>query len=722
MKKGLLIFCASILLTTFYPIAGHAETTVGEDLTESTTSPLTTTTTETVSTTSTTEESTVSSEPIEQETETDQSTIPEATSAPEMKLNEQTSSSTQETSTSSEEKPKLEISAQKTDRQYVKINRAAVLYTLQGSELIPTKTLAASSQLFKTTKKAQAADGEFLAISDQKNQALGWVKKAEVTVLKGSYETVNRYVTITKKGYSFWQDPSFAKENLKSAPYYQKTLRVAEVFHHTNGSDYLAIYRNNGQFVGYINASGTAAAPGQQGIFLSDNQYATITSKNYTIWNNFNWQKKGTSAAYAGKTVKIKGRYEHYNGSRYYSLYDSKGKWLGYMNATGLKATKNPQGTYQNYGKYVTITKNNYTIWGNFNWKVKKNSTTKVAGQTFLAKGKYGHYNGSTYYSLYNNKGKWVGYLNAKAASVAKNAGGIWQKETKKVRVVKKNYTLWQNFSWQKRGNTTSYHNQILQVKGKYRHFNGSTYYSLYTTNGKWLGYGNSGAFGTPNVVYSQKTINRFVKLTNGSGNFLTNPDPYSRALGKKSTYKGYMARAIKEAKTNNGTFLYLVMPGGNLGWVKSNQTTSVQSNYWMHTSGGRYPSLKVKNLNIQVSVSKQRVYIRSGSKTIYTMICSTGLWNYPTPYGNFRIQGEKGLSFWYGGSGGAYYRSYHQHGVYLFHTVPIAYPGTTNAFNAREGAKLGMRASHGCIRLSVPDAKWFYYNIPYNTPVKIYH
>ncbi|KWZ85954.1 hypothetical protein HMPREF3213_00196, partial [Heyndrickxia coagulans] len=37
------------------------------------------------------------------------------------------------------------------------------------------------------------------------------------------------------------------------------------------------------------------------------------------------------------------------------------------------------------------------------------------ANKTYLAKYAYYHSNGLTYLSLYDGKGKWVGYINAKA-------------------------------------------------------------------------------------------------------------------------------------------------------------------------------------------------------------------------------------------------------------------------------------------------------------------
>ncbi len=79
-------------------------------------------------------------------------------------------------------------------------------------------------------------------------------------------------------------------------------------------------------------------------------------------------------------------------------------------------------------------------------------------------KGKYEHWNGSTYYSLSDSTGKWIGYLNAEAATVANNQGGIWQSENKTIRMKSKNYTLWQdlNFS-KKKASSGNYMNKKYQ-------------------------------------------------------------------------------------------------------------------------------------------------------------------------------------------------------------------------------------------------------------------
>lgn len=139
----------------------------------------------------------------------------------------------------------------------------------------------------------------------------------------------------------------------------------------------------------------------------------------------------------------------------------------------------------------------------------------------------------------------------------------------------------------------------------------------------------------------------------------------------------------------------------------------------WKSPSGGIQPNLAGrKNLRIDVSLSKQRVYIYEGNTMIYFMVCSTGLPGMDTPKGQFRIEAEKGPVFGGALGGARYYRSFLGHGVYLFHSATIDGAGN---YIVSEGRKMGQKASHGCIRLPVPDAIWFYNQIPYGTPVSIH-
>ncbi|WP_082397822.1 L,D-transpeptidase [Lacticaseibacillus camelliae] len=134
------------------------------------------------------------------------------------------------------------------------------------------------------------------------------------------------------------------------------------------------------------------------------------------------------------------------------------------------------------------------------------------------------------------------------------------------------------------------------------------------------------------------------------------------------------------------------------------------------------YPNLDhVQHLSMEVRLDRQRVYIRGNDKLLYTMYASTGI-DGRTPEGHFSI-GQRGLHFFNSSPavrlGANYWTSIYQNRI-LFHTVPFDAQGH---YDIKEASDLGIRAgSHGCVQLSIPDAKWIYDKIPEGTPVTIDH
>lgn len=119
------------------------------------------------------------------------------------------------------------------------------------------------------------------------------------------------------------------------------------------------------------------------------------------------------------------------------------------------------------------------------------------------------------------------------------------------------------------------------------------------------------------------------------------------------------------------------------------------------------------------VRLDRQRVYISGDGKLLYTMYASTGI-DGRTPVGHFSI-GQRGLHFFNSSPavrlGANYWTSIYQNRI-LFHTVPFDAKGH---YDIKEASDLGKRAgSHGCVQLSIPDAKWIYDKIPEGTPVTI--
>lgn len=127
----------------------------------------------------------------------------------------------------------------------------------------------------------------------------------------------------------------------------------------------------------------------------------------------------------------------------------------------------------------------------------------------------------------------------------------------------------------------------------------------------------------------------------------------------------------------------------------------------------------------IKVSISDQRVYVYRWSdggynQLIKTMICSTGFGN-STPRGVFVSPGQRDAR-WH------YFAEFHCWAQYafiikgniLFHSV-IYSRKDENSLRRSTLAHLGHKASHGCVRLKVEDAKWIYEHCGEGQVIEIY-
>ncbi|MFD1428766.1 L,D-transpeptidase [Lacticaseibacillus mingshuiensis] len=139
----------------------------------------------------------------------------------------------------------------------------------------------------------------------------------------------------------------------------------------------------------------------------------------------------------------------------------------------------------------------------------------------------------------------------------------------------------------------------------------------------------------------------------------------------------------------------------------------------WQKPSEAKaYPDLnKVGTIVLDVSLAKQRVYVKSGNRVLYTMYASTGM-DDSTPHGDFTIS-SRGKSFYNPNEKmGANYWTNFLDNLYLFHSVPT---DENQEYILSETRDLGIKpSSHGCVRLSVPDAKWINEHVPDGTKVHI--
>lgn len=97
-------------------------------------------------------------------------------------------------------------------------------------------------------------------------------------------------------------------------------------------------------------------------------------------------------------------------------------------------------------------------------------------------------------------------------------------------------------------------------------------------------------------------------------------------------------------------------------------------------------------------------------------MICSTG--GNSTPSGTFKISSKYTFK-------ALFYKSYGQYCSRIYGSILFHSSGNNslrkNDLNASDFNQLGEGVSHGCIRLTVADAKWIYDNCPSGTVVVVY-
>ncbi len=131
------------------------------------------------------------------------------------------------------------------------------------------------------------------------------------------------------------------------------------------------------------------------------------------------------------------------------------------------------------------------------------------------------------------------------------------------------------------------------------------------------------------------------------------------------------------------------------------------------------------KQSSYVIKVNKQQncvtVYAKDGSNgyiiPVKAMICSTG---YSTPTGTFYTPAKYRWHTLMGPSYGQWCTRIYK--SFLFHSVFYNGYNNNNALSVSAYNKLGITASHGCVRLTAGDAKWIYDNCKLSTKVIIYN
>ncbi len=182
----------------------------------------------------------------------------------------------------------------------------------------------------------------------------------------------------------------------------------------------------------------------------------------------------------------------------------------------------------------------------------------------------------------------------------------------------------------------------------------------------------------------------------------------------------GNLAAAIVGDGSQNGANIALCAPGESSDMTYRLQPTTYIPPIpasWLAMNDRVANIASSTNYLLAVDETNCIVGVYQGSRGAWTRLatwpCSPGAWGTPTVKGIFRIQ-SRGYSF-----GTSSYTCYYWtqfYGNYLFHSV-LYYPGSSSVKDGR----LGMRLSHGCVRLAIENAQWINSNIPTGTTVVSY-
>lgn len=206
-------------------------------------------------------------------------------------------------------------------------------------------------------------------------------------------------------------------------------------------------------------------------------QYVTVAKSNYKVWADLDYSKVAMDNAYH-HTFKAKEKITQ-GQNEYYTLYNQQDQRIGYINSDALKQGKGEQGAGFACDRLVTLTSPNYKVLKNFKWE---NQTLQGQNRIFTAKYEYYHMNESTYLSLYNMDGDWIGYINAKGTGKAAISDLT---SMNKSMVTTKDTALYNNSHLETKKTVKA--KTRYDVKGK-RTINKVVYYKVYQ-NGKYQGY-----------------------------------------------------------------------------------------------------------------------------------------------------------------------------------------------------------------------------------------
>ncbi len=184
--------------------------------------------------------------------------------------------------------------------QYVTLSKKG--YTVWGN-FAWTKKSHSTSNWYRHTFQVKTiyyhSNGSTYYSLYQNGKWFGYLNASATSSAKsaqGAAVSTNKYVSLSKKGYTVWGNFSWSKKQTSTSSLYGKTYQVKTMYYHSNGSTYLSLYRN-GKWVGYLSSNATkSSSRGNQTVYIAPN-----SGKHY----HFDAKCRGLRTAKSVKSVKL---------------------------------------------------------------------------------------------------------------------------------------------------------------------------------------------------------------------------------------------------------------------------------------------------------------------------------------------------------------------------------------------------------------------------------
>ena len=147
-----------------------------------------------------------------------------------------------------------------------------------------------------------------------------------------------------------------------------------------------------------------------------------------------------------------------------YSLYDAHGKMVrlcGRQCAAKLPLLQRDNGIRS---KEMCKLKGTYGAYSNFTTKLK-HSAASLKSKQYKATSVYYHFNGHTYYSLYNTSNQWMGYVDSRGVTLLADQG-LYHNFNRHFKITVKNQPIYSSFAWRVTANTTTCLNKTVGQPG----------------------------------------------------------------------------------------------------------------------------------------------------------------------------------------------------------------------------------------------------------------